>query len=302
MGETSAGCVLFADVSGSTKLYETVGDDAAHQAIELCLKLFSALAAQHGGRVVKTIGDEVMVVFPDASHAGAAARDIQLGMSDMAPVGKVRLGVRIGMHQGPVVEKGGDVFGDTVNLCSRLVDIANPRQVLTTQQTVDALSPGLRKRCRTLPPTKVRGRAAEVAACEVLWRGDADVTEVSLTQEMLVKAAQWVLKLSYADATFTVEHSASVRIGRDKENDVVVPSQHASRLHARVFGRDGNFVIVDQSSNGTFVLVDGSTREIRLRREEALLGERGTIGLGSPTAGTGDHLLHYKVQRRGGAR
>ena len=94
-----------------------------------------------------------------------------------------------------------------------------------------------------------------------------------------------MLKLRYGGETFTVEPSESVNIGRDKGNDVVVPSQHASRLHARVFGRDGNFVIADQSSNGTFVMVDGSTREIRLRREEALLGERGTIGLGSPTDG-----------------
>ena len=255
------------------------------------------------GSVVKTLGDGMVCQFATPDAALRAACEMQEATAALtSPTLRRDLAIKVGFTYGPVVPKGGDVFGDTVNLCSRLVDIANPRQVLTTQQTVDALSPGLRKRCRTLPPTKVRGRAAEVAACEVLWRGDADVTEVNLTQEMLVKAAQWVLKLSYADATFTVEHSASVRIGRDKENDVVVPSQHASRLHARVFGRDGNFVIVDQSSNGTFVLVDGSTREVRLRREEALLGERGTIGLGSPTGGTGDHLLHYKVQRRGGAR
>ncbi len=103
MGETTAGCVLFADVSGSTKLYETIGDTAAHQAIDLCVKLFAALTEQHGGRVIKTIGDEVMAVFPDASKAGAAARDIQLGVHEMAPVGKVRRGGRIGMHNGPRV-------------------------------------------------------------------------------------------------------------------------------------------------------------------------------------------------------
>jgi pSer/pThr/pTyr-binding forkhead associated (FHA) protein len=111
-----------------------------------------------------------------------------------------------------------------------------------------------------------------------------------------------VLKLHYGNETFTVGPGESVTIGRDTGNAVVVPSQHASRLHARVFGREGNFVIADQSSNGTFVMVDGSTREIRLRREEALLGERGTIGLGSPVTGTGDHLLQYRVQRRGGEK
>ena len=180
-----------------------------------------------------------------------------------SPTLRRELAIKVGFTYGPVVPKGGDVFGDTVNVCARLVGIANPRQVLTTQQTVDALSPGLRKRCRTLPPTRVRGRAAEVVACEVLWRGDADITALNLTKETLAKAAHWVLSLSYGDETFTVVHSASVRIGRDKENDVVVASQHASRLHARVFAREGNFVIADQSSNGTFLLVDGSTREIR---------------------------------------
>jgi hypothetical protein len=255
------------------------------------------------GSVVKTLGDGMVCQFAEPDAAMRAACDMQeAAVALTSPALRRELAIKIAFTYGPVVPKGGDVFGDTVNLCSRLVGIANPHQVLTTQETVDALSPGLRRRCRTLPPTRVRGRTAEVAACEVLWRGDADVTEVNLTKEMLVKAAQWILKLSYGDATFTVEPNESVNIGRDKDNGIVVPSQHASRLHARVFGRDGNFVIADQSSNGTFVMVDGSTREIRLRREETLLGERGAIGLGNPTADAGDHVLQYRVQRRGGAR
>jgi hypothetical protein len=253
------------------------------------------------GGVVKTLGDGMVCQFATADAALRAACDMQEATAALtSPTLRRELTIKVAFTFGPVVPKGGDVFGDTVNVCSRLVNIANPRQVLTTQETVDALSPGLRKRCRTLPPTKVRGRAAEVAACEVLWRGDADITTLNLTKETLAKATQWVLQLTYGDDSFTVEPGASVRIGRDKQNDIVVPSQHASRLHARVFGREGNFLIADQSSNGTFVMVDGSTREIRLRREEALLGERGTIGLGSPTAPGGDHLLQYRLRRRGG--
>jgi len=171
--------------------------------------------------------------------------------------------------------------------------------VLTTQQTVEALSPGLRQRCRALYETKVRGRASQVTVCEVLWRADPDVTELKLTQEGLARASQWVLKLTYGDDSYTVESTAAVKIGRDKSNDVVVPSQHASRLHARLFGRDGNFVVVDQSSNGTFVMIDGNTRELRLRREEAVIGERGVIGLGTSASTDGDHVLRYCVERRG---
>lgn len=300
IAETSARrAILFADVCDSTSIYETLGDTRALAAIN---RLFAVLARKvktAKGSVVKTIGDGMVCQFATADAALRAACDMQEAAAALtSPTLRRELAIKVAFNYGPVVPKGDDVFGDTVNVCSRLVGLANPRQVLTTQQTVDALSPGLRKRCRTLAPTRVRGRAAEVAACEVLWRGDADVTALNLTKETLAKA-QWVLTLRYRDETFTLEPTGSLRIGREKGNDVVVPTQHASRLHARVFGREGNFVIADQSSNGTFVMVDGSTREIRLRREEAHLGERGTIGLGSPTTDRGDHLLHYRVQRRG---
>lgn len=295
--------ILFADVCDSTSIYESMGDTRALGAINRLFAVLTKKVKTAKGSVVKTLGDGMVCQFATPDAALRAACDMQEAAAALtSPALRRELAIKIGFNYGPVVPKGGDVFGDTVNVCARLVGIANPRQVLTTQQTVDALSPGLRKRCRTLPPTRLRGRTAEVAACEVLWRGDADVTELNLTEEMLVKAAQWVLKLRYGDEAYTVDPGANVSIGRDKQNDIVVPSQHASRLHARVFGRDGNFIIADQSSNGTFVMVDGSTREIRLRREEAHLGERGTIGLGNPTAAAGDHLLHYRVQRRGGQR
>ena len=252
-----------------------------------------------GGTVVKTLGDGIVCQFakPDAAFNVACA--MQVAAHGVATPGARKLEIKVGYTYGPVVPKVSDVFGDTVNLCARLLALANPGQVLTTQQTVEALSPGLRQRCRALYATKVRGRAGQVTVCEVLWRTDPDVTEVKLTQEHLARAGQWVLKLTYGDDSFTVEPAAAVKIGRDKSNDVVVPSQHASRLHARVFGREGNFVIVDQSSNGTFVMIDGNTRELRLRREEAVIGERGAIGLGTSASTDGDHVLRYRVERRG---
>jgi pSer/pThr/pTyr-binding forkhead associated (FHA) protein len=95
-----------------------------------------------------------------------------------------------------------------------------------------------------------------------------------------------------------VEPGASISIGRDKGNDMVVNSTHASRVHARVHGRGAHFVITDQSSNGTFVLIDGHTRELQLRRDEAVLGERGYIGLGDSASKQGDHVVRYRLENR----
>jgi hypothetical protein len=206
--------------------------------------------------------------------------------------------VKVSFTWGSVVTEAGDVFGDTVNVCARLVGAAGPEQVLTTQETVEALSPGLRIDCRELYPVRVRGRAEEVAVCEVLWRSDPDVTEVFSRAQLNAAMREWILKLTYGGDTIVVEPTGSVKLGRDKTNELVVTSNKASRVHARIYGRGANFVIADQSSNGTFLAIDGNARELALRRDEAMLGERGSIGLGGPACDDGDHVVRYELERR----
>jgi len=282
MGETTAGCVLFADVSGSTKLYETVGDAAAHQAIDLCIKLFSALTLQHGGRVVKTIGDEVMAVFPDATRAGAAARDIQLGIHEMAPVGKVRLGVRIGMHHGPVVERGGDVFGDTVNLAARLTEMASRGQIITSLETVGLLTPIQKMDCRQLYSIPVKGKEKEVPICEMMWTDPDDATTV-VAQRATTDAGD-KLRLVYKGRVTLLEgDKRSIVLGREATADLVIPDRMASRAHCEIERRQDKFVLADHSANGTYLSIDGD-REIVLRREEAMLRCHGFITLGQSRA------------------
>jgi len=294
--------ILFADVCDSTSIYESIGDT---QALALISGLFAVLTAKvgaHGGKIVKTLGDGMVCEFKDADGAFETACDLQAAAVAAEAGAEPKLTIKVGFTWGPVVTEGGDVFGDTVNVCARIVALANPRQVLTTQETVEALSAPLGERCRQLYPMKVRGRSSEVKVCEVLWRSDPDTTKVftrsGLTRSRVAPAAEWILKLTYGGDTTVVEAAGSVKVGRDKTNDVVVPSSLASRVHARIYGRGGNFVIADQSANGTFVLVDGSTRELRLRREEAMLGERGYIGLGGPAASHGEHVLRYRLESR----
>jgi hypothetical protein len=265
--------------------------------------LFSGLTGKvvaAGGTVVKTLGDGMVCQFSTADGAFRAACAMQTTAARIAPRVPGKLDIKVAFNYGPVVPKGGDVFGDTVNVCARLVAMANPGQILTTQQTVDGLSRTLMLRCRFLYPTKIKGRAEPVSVYDVPWRIDPDLTETSMHVESPARAGRWVLKLSHGGETFDVQPEGEARIGRDKTNDVVVPSPRASRVHARIYARDRNFVIVDQSSNGTFVLIDGNDTEVMLRREEAVLGERGWIGLGSPASKHGMHVLRYRLAKRKG--
>jgi adenylate cyclase len=291
--------VLFADVCDSTTIYEAIGDARALAAISALFTVLTDKVRARGGEIVKTLGDGMVCKFRDPDGAFNAACDIQEAAVEAQSGEGPKLAIKVAFNWGAVMTDAGDVFGDTVNVCARLVGLTGPLQVLTTQETVAGLSELLRERSRELYPVKVRGRVEEVKVCEVLWRADPDVTEAfSRSQINAAVARDWVLKLAYCGEIRVIELSGSVRLGRDKGNDVVVNSTKASRVHARIYGRGGNFVIADQSSNGTFVAIDGTTRELALWREEAMLGERGFIGLGGPVTGDGDHVLRYRLELR----
>lgn len=291
--------VLFADVCDSTTIYEAIGDAQALALITELLARLDEKVKASAGIVIKTIGDGLVCQFKDADAAFRAACHMQEAAAAVFEGSGPKLAIKVGFTWGPVMTEGGDVFGDTVNVCARLVSVAGPEQVLTTQEAVDALSQPLRNRCRQLYPMKVRGRVGDVKVCDVLWRSDdPDVTEAMDRDDLVVARRDWVLKLTYGGDSVVVEPGATVSIGRDKANDIVVASTHASRVHARVHGRGAHFVISDQSSNGTFVLIDGNTSELQLRREEAMLGERGYIGLGDSASSHGEHVVRYRLQKR----
>jgi len=127
--------VLFADVSGSTKLYETAGDAVAHAAVEKCNQHHARQDAERQGPRHQDIGDEVMSAFQTADQAADAAIEMQSAISELPPVGSTQIGIRIGFNHGPVVERDGDVFGDAVNLAARLAGVATKGQIITARDT-----------------------------------------------------------------------------------------------------------------------------------------------------------------------
>lgn len=298
--ETAQRAVLFVDVTDSTKLYESLGDTVALALINGVFGRVEKVIAKHSGTVVKTLGDGVICVFEDPDHAFRAACEIQTMVHAASQGTTNRLQLKIGFTYGPVILSKGDVFGDTMNVCSRLVVLANPEQILTSAQTVEALSPGLRTRTRALFPTRIKGKAEEVAVSDVLWRYDPAVTETNLTRADFARAVQQSLKLIYRGNIFVVNRSRpTIQMGRDDSNDIVIVSLFASRIHARVHTREGHFVLTDLSSNGTFLMVDDHSSEVHLRREEAVLSGRGWIGLGKNATRHGDHSVRYSLQAEG---
>src|SRR2546426_11479468 len=113
MEESRQTTVLFADVSGSTKLYETAGDAAALTAIGRCIERMRTAAESTGGRGVKTIGDEIMALFPSPGAAAGAAPQMHATIRQLPGGGGAQLRGRVGFLSGAGGQPGGYRFGGT---------------------------------------------------------------------------------------------------------------------------------------------------------------------------------------------
>jgi len=282
MEKSIEAAILFADVSSSTKLYDTVGDKVAFAAVQRCVDAFIDTTQANGGRVIKTIGDEVMAVFADAGSATIAAIDMQKALESFEPTGGIRLGARIGYHFGPAIERDGDLFGDSVNLAARLSGVAIRDQIITTRTTVDRLNAVLRASCRQLHAIEVKGKG-EIDICEVLWEeGDQTVTVLASRNNQTAKSSS--LRVRYGGQELELGASRpSLIFGRDKSAQLVVDDTNASRNHGQIEFRSGKFVVVDHSVNGTWITFDGNA-EFVLRREECALLGKGWIAFGQSRA------------------
>lgn len=284
-------CVLFADVSGSTRLYEKLGDKEALHAVERCINRMTRATEQFHGRVIKTIGDEVMAVFDSAEEGMDAASSMQQRVDDLPPVSGIRLAIRVGFHFGPAIEDAKDVFGDTVNMAARMAGLAKAGQIITTGETVGLLPALLQQSTREIDALSIKGKAEDVRVCEVLWQESDDLTMKSGSVAPAA-AARMVVRHGGEEQVLDAGHSVFV-LGRDAASDVIINDRRASRSHARIERRRDKFVLIDQSTNGTYVTFAGEV-EFALKREEVILRNKGHISFGH-AYDAGGEVVEFQV-------
>lgn len=290
--------LLFADICGSTSLFEKYGDLRARQIETQVLDLLATCTNAHQGTVIKTIGDEIMSRFPDAERGVSAACGMQQGIKDDPVLAELSIAIRIGLHHGPVLVEKNDVFGDAVNVAARMVALAKADQIITTRETVSHLSAESRQTIRGLGRSWVRGKQNEMEIAEVIWYESGSLTQMSdgETQKILRNQLYARLILDYRDQNIPITPSTQVfTIGRGLKNNLVVERELVSRSHATIEFRQGKFILKDNSTNGTYLLLENGARFF-VRREEFTLHERGVICLGQAAFEDNPDVIRYECQ------
>ncbi len=291
--------IMFADISGSTRLFEVLGDATARVTVSETLELLTKVIHAHNGTVIKTIGDEIMCTFPTADDSASAATDMQETLeesNDMKDGDGPDIKIRIGMHFGPALLEGGDVFGDAVNVAARMAAQAKGDQIITTKTTIDLLAPVMRASSRFVDRAPIKGKKDDIEIFEIIWQ-EEDVTRMATGMlEEMPSIPQVSLELNYKGQSITINSDKSgLVMGRSQTCDLPVNEKLASRQHVRIELRRNKFFIIDQSTNGTHVKLE-SSEEAFLRREEMPLNSNGAISLGKSFSENPTEVVEFTLR------
>jgi len=298
MSQSQSLTILFADVSGSTKLFETRGDVEARRLVSAMLNALAEVTGRHGGHVIKTIGDEIMCTFPGPMQGLLGAIDMQKRIAQDVLFAQLSLAVRIGLHHGDTLVEDNAVFGDAVNTAARMASLAKREQIITTASTVRMLTNSGMLRTRSVGTARVAGKQLPIDIVDVTWQEDtSNVTMVQRAIRLDASPQTRIrLQLRYRGQALELDElSPPFTLGRDATSSLMVEAEWVSRYHALIEYKRGFFVLSDRSTNGTYIQF-GDDDELRLHRDEVHLRRGGIISLGQTIALNPDHVLLFQCQ------
>lgn len=302
--ETQSLTVLFADITESSRLYQQLGDETARGVINGCLVKLSGLLPRFNGRLVKTLGDAIMCVFPDAAAAVGAAVEMQAAVNQGEGDGDGHgaehpLRIHIGLHGGPVLIEDDDVFGDTVNAAAFLTNVAMADQILMSEVTGQDLPDSVKSMVRPLFSAVLKGGSSESAICQVLWRVDnMELTDINLMAPRVIGVDSGSLLVTLNEQRIRVDRwRPLIVMGRATDCDIVVTDHLASRRHCSIRFVRTSFYLADHSVNGTYITL-GSGDEIHLLRGETVIEGSGEIRLGRSRTEHGNDVISFLRDRR----
>ena len=297
--------VLFADLRGSTSMYETLGNTDAAAVVTQSVALLAQIVIAHGGTVVKTLGDGLMAIFPAPSRGIGAADEMHDALGRVAvPASEsqdmtVPMKLQIGLAHGEVVELAGDIFGDAVNVAARLLDHAGDNETLATDTVLDGLDGWERSRFRSLDRLQLRGRTEPVHVhLQEMVRRFGDTAATAYGEMLAPPVEPEAIRLIWLDLNrIFAGASLPVVLGRSPQATYIIDDNRVSRSHARIDWHGGTFQLTDLSYNGTYIRFDHDPEVISLRRGNCTLHGSGVIGLGTPPTDAVIPSVRFEIMR-----
>ena len=163
--------VVFTDLKGSTSLAETHGDFATRTIIKRHNDIVLPAIKKHNGNLVKTMGDGTMSYFEHAQDALRAMCEIQKGMEafNMEKHFPIPVLMRIGIHAGRGIVEKNDIFGDIVNVASRIEGQASPGEIYISEEAYNSLADKGEIHCSFAKEAVLKGKKEPMRLYKAYW-------------------------------------------------------------------------------------------------------------------------------------
>lgn len=272
--------IMVADVTGSASLHQRVDDQEAERAIDRCIKRMTRSIEAGKGHLLEVAGDELLAAFASAEEACHAAIDMQQRIADLPPVSGHTLTIRVALHanDSPTIDQMPSAPAQACLM--RIASRAEGAQILASAPVISALSMHSSVLTQARPELGIQHAAdAAFEIIQVLWTTNTSSAPGRPLNEPAQSSKS--LRLRYRGKVLRIdERTPRLSLGRDPGSDLVIDDRKVSRTHARIEHRADGFYLVDTSTNGSFLSMQGQ-QEILVRRYEVLLAGNGIICLGS---------------------
>ena len=288
--------ILFADICGSTPLFEGTGNWTAFRAISQTLDHHAEIITTGGGSVIRSKGDDLLCTFSSADEATAAAAKMLAAQADE----DVQL--RVGLHYGSFIRGRGDIFGDAVNVAARLMGLARPGEGIASAALSEQLGSRWRNELIPFAEKQLKGKSDTTALFRLLPPDDDTTEMVSVRTQIRAKTrpVPVEVELVYADQRVRLSQSEpSLSIGRADDSGMQVASRRVSRAHALIVVREGRVTLTDRSTLGTWIV--SGQNELMVRRESVHLTGAGKICLGAHPSEQAPTTIHYTIEKKPGS-
>ncbi|WP_158558846.1 adenylate/guanylate cyclase domain-containing protein [Rhodoferax lacus] len=281
--------VLFVDLVGSTALYQSLGNARAAELVSGVTGWIGRVCEAAGGRVIRRLGDGVLVSFAKGAAAFECAIALQRRQSQHnadAP-DHAQVQIKIGLARGSMVESGTGWVGDVINLATDLSDRCGPEQILACGVSVDQIKLGIFARFRSLGLMHMLGKSEPVDVFQIEWKNDSNTGVPTVRAALEVNdfsdsSLATGIRLAWSDrqADF-LRADLPIVLGRHAEADFQVEDPRISRRHARIYELDDALVLEDTSSYGTSVRFASANTVLTLRNQECVLHDDCEIAFGA---------------------
>ncbi|AKU14170.1 hypothetical protein AzCIB_4277 [Azoarcus sp. CIB] len=260
-------CVLVAEIPGADRIADALDAAEARRALERCMHRIDLAIEANGGTAQRRGAARVCATFPRGDEAVLSACEMFDRVQSLPPLRGLRMTICVGLHCGAGADEA--ELGAT-----RLAETAKPGHALASEAVVMQLSPTGRQFVAASP-------SHNPALAGLGWTAFAVARQPATAASVPVdRRIEQRVRIRHGQNTLFVDETRPVvLLGRELGNDVVIADPRASRQHARIERRREGFVLIDQSTNGTF-LADDSGNESCIKGAELVLAGSGRIGCG----------------------